>query len=185
MREIPLTRGCVALIDDEDYGRVVAAGSWAAYPQPSGKFYAARRFAKGGRSKTVYLHQFLMMPPPGHWVDHINGDGLDCRRSTNLRCCTPSQNRQNAPAPAVRKAPFKGIAHRSRNSWQARITLAGRTIQIGSYPSATEAALAYDEAAKLYFGEFAHLNFPNGVHASETMHGAAKCLSPPVTVNFR
>ena len=82
MREIPLTRGKAAIVDDEDY-ESLSLHHWSC----SKTGYAMRGFREGG--KMVYLkmhHAILGKPLQGYVVDHINGDRLDNRRC-NLRLC--------------------------------------------------------------------------------------------------
>ena len=42
----------------------------------------------------VTMHRFLLKPKIGILIDHINGNGLDNRRS-NLRECNSTQNNAN------------------------------------------------------------------------------------------
>lgn len=87
---IPLSRSLVTLVDDEDAALVHSAGPWCFKPRSDGNGgYAITT------NPTVYLHRFLMEPPDGLVVDHINGDGLDNRRSANLRVVTQSTNLLN------------------------------------------------------------------------------------------
>lgn len=85
MKEIPLTDGLAALVDDEDYERLarykwsVAWGSW--YP------YAQARVD----GKRVLMHRLLTNAPAGYEVDHVNGHSLDNRRG-NLRVVTRQEN---------------------------------------------------------------------------------------------
>lgn len=92
MAKIALTQGKFALIDDEDLPYVLQF-TWYAARCPDGrtgyfeKWYA-RRSSKTGPK---YLHRELMRTPKGVVVDHINGDGLDCRRE-NMRNTTQKHN---------------------------------------------------------------------------------------------
>src|SRR5262249_1508361 len=52
---------------------------------------------------------------------------------------------------------FKGVS-RQRSKWAARICVDGRRIYLGAYSTPEKAAAAYDEAARLYYGEFASTN---------------------------
>jgi hypothetical protein len=94
------------------------------------------------------------MPPEGLQVDHIDGDGLNNRRS-NLRVATKQQNNWNVK----RDGRLKGV-YPSGTRWAARINLNGKEIHLGVHATIEEAAHVYDAAAIHYFGEYACLNFP-------------------------
>lgn len=91
-REIELSRGLVAIIDEEDYW-LVSQFKWRANPLRNDRFYARTRIPNG--DKKMYMHCLIAGFPPFH-LDHINGDSLDNRRS-NLRPATNSQNGANRP----------------------------------------------------------------------------------------
>jgi len=56
---------------------------------------------------------------------------------------------------------YKGVVYRAHKKlWVARISVNRKRIYIKSCKSEIDAAKAYDEAAKKYYGEFAYLNFP-------------------------
>ena len=93
MKEISLTKGLVAIIDDEDFERV-SRYKWVSLKNKR-TVYASRSSDLKGGKKTMYMHRFIMNPPSDMQVDHINGDGLDNRR-VNLRVCTQSQNLKNS-----------------------------------------------------------------------------------------
>ena len=97
-------------------------------------------------------------------IDHINGDALDCRRS-NLQACTHQQNIMKQRHQTTARSPFKGVVQ-FRNKWRARITLNGKTMHLGLFGSAIEAARAYNEKAKELFCNFANLNEVNHVPTS-------------------
>lgn len=153
MNAIPLTRGLVALVDDEDYERVAAFGSWSgARYSRSGLFYASR--ASSGT--TIYMHRFILSASKGEEVDHRNHDGLDNRRS-NLRLATKSQNHGNerkTDLPTTSR--FKGVSASLKKGWRAQIMVNGLNRHIGYFVSENDAAAAYAEAARAAFGEFAN-----------------------------
>jgi hypothetical protein len=151
--EIPLTKGYVALVDDEDYA-LVSAHNWRARGSEDRSVGLYAHATICGRD--VRMHNLIMSPGHGQRVDHRNGDGLDNRRIANLRTCSRLQNDQNKRKSAARR--FKGpMLYRGR--WQAQICVGGRTRFLGLFKSEIVAARAYDIAALEHFGEFANLNF--------------------------
>jgi len=158
-REIPLTRGQCALVDDADFETVVSAGKWQAAPGCN-TFYARHAYRRDGKVRHVHMHTLLLM---SLGVDHIDGNGLDNRRQ-NLRPATGSQNAMNRATPRDNTSGFKGV-HRNRLRWQAQIKAGGRRISLGTFDTPEEAARAYDAAALHHFGAFARPNFPQEIGA--------------------
>jgi hypothetical protein len=154
MREVPLTRGMVALVDDEDYERVAGFG-WFALT--NGRVtYAARKHA----GSTVYMHLDVVGASDSRQVDHRDGNGLNNRRS-NLRWATRAEQGRNRPCYRNNAAGLKGVQRvQESNRWRARITFEGRTHNLGCFGSPEDAAHAYDDKAREVFGDFARLNFP-------------------------
>ena len=111
-----------------------------------------------GVFRTKSMHNIILNTPNGMICDHVNGNGLDNRRS-NLRCVTYSQNRMNA-GKNIGESKYKGV-FRSREKWCASIYVNNKRIYIGYYESDSIAAKAYNDAAIKYFGEFARLNVIN------------------------
>jgi len=153
--EIALSRGLVALVDDADVQRILAAAPWHAYPSGD-TFYARHSITP---SRQITLHAFLT---GWAFVDHVNRDGLDNRRE-NLRPATNSQNQMNARMHSNNTSGFKGVQRCGRLTWKAHIKLDSRRLHLGTFDTPQEAAHAYDEAAAHYFGEFARPNFPESV----------------------
>jgi hypothetical protein len=148
---IPLTKGKYALVDQEDFARVNYLCHWT---------WHTAGYAYGSMSKTRHLlHRIVVNAKLGQHVDHINGNKLDCRKA-NLRICTVSQNQANRKISANNTSGYKGIVNHKRGPkcWQARITVDQKAISLGYYADPKDAARAYNEAAKKYFGEFAKLN---------------------------
>lgn len=159
MREIKLTQGKVALVDDEDF-EVLNKYKWHAY-KSGNLYYAGRGVYENGKVYSVKMHrQILGLTNPKIHCDHKNGNGLDNSRN-NLRQCTHAQNQRNVSARACNRSGFKGVSWHSRDErWEVRIRIAGEKKHIGYFKSVLDAANAYDIAAKKYHGEFAKLNFP-------------------------
>jgi hypothetical protein len=99
MREIALSKGLVALVDDADFDRL-SSYSWYAHSSNGGKVYAARKVAiknpPGRHGYGVeYMHHAVAGKPDAGVVDHFNGNSLDNQR-LNLRPCTQSVNILNS-----------------------------------------------------------------------------------------
>jgi HNH endonuclease/AP2 domain len=93
---------------------------------------------------------------PARQIDHINGDKSD-NRLVNLRQATPSQNGHNRGPQINNLSGYKGV-HRRGSRWAAQIKVGGRHIRLGTWPTAEEAAAAYDTAVRLFVGEFGKTN---------------------------
>lgn len=142
----------LASVDKEDYSRFVNV-SWLAVIGTSGIIYAYNRSAGG------FLHTLIVNPKPGYMVDHIDRDGLNCVRS-NLRQVTASQNQMNKIKQYNSVSNYKGVSWDiTRNRWIVFIRVNGKLKFLGRYIDEVEAAKAYDNGAKKYFGEFARINF--------------------------
>jgi hypothetical protein len=149
-REIPLTQGKVALVDDADYP-LVSQFSWQAAPDKH-TWYARN-------SENARMHHMICPPPVGYLTDHKDGNGLNNTRA-NLRIATHQQNCANRRLRCDSQNRYKGIERLSPNRWRAIIGIDGKTKYLGSYKTDEAAARAYDAAARTYFGEFARVNFP-------------------------
>jgi hypothetical protein len=158
MRTIPLTQGKVAIVDDDDFERLNQF-KWHALRNGPRIWYAVRlvRPDPDGPQRAVLMHRLIIGNHSG-WTDHINGDGLDNRRS-NLRVCTRSQNLANSKLRSDNTSGFKGVcrfAVKRPTSKKWRAKLAGQLV--GNFHTKEEAAQAYNRAAKETYGEFALLN---------------------------
>lgn len=162
-REIPLSRGRVALVDDADYDWLMQ-WKWAYGPNShEGTGYAVRTVRtpiegiKGGfTSTTIRMHRLILQATEGVEVDHIDGNGLNNTRA-NLRICTGKQNRRNKPKRQGCASTHKGVTP-WKGRWMSRIVIDYKTIYLGLFTSELDAARAYNEAALKYHGEFARLN---------------------------
>jgi hypothetical protein len=155
MKSIPLTRGYVALVDDEDY-EAISAFKWSAH-RHARTCYAARAVIDCGQHRSLLMHRVILNAPPGIQVDHVNGDGLDNRRA-NLRLATRSQNQHNQRISLANSSGFKGVSYDSaRASWRAHIMVNRRRIWLGRFTTAEEAAAAYRAASTKHHGAFGRL----------------------------
>jgi len=161
MKEIQLTRGYIAIIDDKDFDEL-SKYAWSARVMSDGRVYAWRSCLtselQSMRLFSIGMHRQIMDCPKGMHVDHRDGDTLNNTKS-NLRICTNAENSRNSKAPKNNTTGFKGVSIQNGRIY-GRIKFEGRDIHLGRFDSIQDAAIAYDEAAIKYFGEFARLNFP-------------------------
>lgn len=154
---VPMAGGHFALVDDADAERVLAL-----------RWYRQHRYAVNGRGGSkptlggrIYLHRFILNAPDGVLVDHINGDGLDCRRE-NLRLADHSLNALNRQY--RNSTQFRGVS-KGRTGWDAAVSVRGQRFVTRRHDSPEAAARAYDELATRHWGDAARLNFPTGARA--------------------
>ena len=154
MKEIPLTQGKVAIVDDRDYPKL-ARHKWSAL------LVGKNWYAVNGGGKTFkYMHRLILKTLPGYQIDHRNHNGLDNRRS-NLRLCNRSQNSFNRAPGRHSTSRYKGVYWRkTRSKWQVSISVNSCLRYLGIFRHEVIAAKRYDETAKAVAGEFAWLNFP-------------------------
>lgn len=160
MKEVRLSKGAIAIVDDVDFEFASSHKYWI-----NSWGYAYRSIWLGQHNKpqhkNVSLHRELMgVTDPRVLVDHINGDTLDNRRC-NLRLSTKSTNGCNRPKTRANTTGYKGVVlHTQCKSprWMATITVHGKHKYLGLFPTPEEAAKHYNEAALLHFGEYARLN---------------------------
>lgn len=109
------------------------------------------------QGKYFRLHQILLgFPKSG--IDHIDRNPLNNRRS-NLRLCNQQQNTANTGLFKHNSTGYKGVSwDKGRNKYIAKIKLNGKTINLGRYAAAEDAAIAYNKKAKEVFGKYARLN---------------------------
>lgn len=157
IRQIELTRGEVAAVDDCDYNDLVAMGPW----QCSGDGYAEHSVGRGGVFKKIMMHR-LILERMGFSdfarSDHINRVRLDNRRS-NLRPATASQSCCNRAKFKESSSKYIGVCwYKKYQKWVARIQVAGKRQTLGYFNDPQDAARAYNKAAKKLHGKFATLN---------------------------
>lgn len=146
-----LTRGYEAMIDAEDVHLVENYNWWAS--SCGGLHYAVRTGPRPMQKKS-YMHREIMDAQEGFCVDHINGNGLDNRKS-NLRVCTHSQNQRNQGTPRHNSSGFKGVCwSKDKQKWQAGIKINGKNKFLGRYETPEEAHKAYCDASAKYHGAF-------------------------------
>lgn len=157
MKEIQLTRGKVALVDDEDYERVSQV-HWC-LDKGVNTFYA-RTYKRIGKKKiSIRMHRLILNAPKGMEVDHKDGNGLNNQKE-NIRLCTHAENQQNKQTQKNNTSGYIGVQwSEDKKRWVVYLTVNKKQKYFGSFRDKVEAAKAHDKATLKYRGEFAFLNF--------------------------
>lgn len=161
-REIQLTQGQVAIVDDEDF-EYLNQWKWChTKSRGSNTGYAMRaQIYSDGTREGFRMHRVVLNTPEGKSTDHINGNGLDNRRC-NLRIATNSENQYNKGKYKNNISGYKGVHwDKYAKKWKAQIRISKIETHIGLYVDVVDAALAYNAMATKYHGEFAQLNSIN------------------------
>jgi hypothetical protein len=156
-KEIILTQGKVAIVDDEDF-EYLNQWKWCV-SNTCGKFYVGRSITVSkNKQKRILIHRFIMKPDKGMVIDHLDGNPLNNQKN-NLRICTHSDNMRNCKISIKNTSGYKGVSFvKKNNTYKSAIKFNKRTIYLGYYIDPIDAARAYNTAAIKYFGEFANLN---------------------------
>jgi hypothetical protein len=154
-REIVLTKGQVAIVDEAD---VPLLGPWkwrANWDKTTQSFYAVR--TEGWKRKySISMHRTILGLPFGdpRIGDHINHDTLDNRRS-NLRIVEPLQSTWNKRVYKNNVLGLKGVRINGNGRYAARISRPdGFRQSLGTFASPEEAYFAYCKAVTEQRGEF-------------------------------
>jgi hypothetical protein len=135
MREIPLSKGLVAIVDDDDF-EALSQSNW--YAKKEGRTYYAY--------KTERMHSLILRAPRGMSVDHLDGNGLNNQKS-NLRVVTHRVNCQNKHSP--KSSIYPGVSWRKdRKKWAAKISIGGKGKYLGQFDNEVDAARAYVRACE-------------------------------------
>jgi HNH endonuclease/AP2 domain len=146
-----------ALVDDEDYKWI---SQWHWYTNNTKRVLRHYRIGKRneGKYKIIHLSRVIMNAPEDKLVDHINGNSFDNRKE-NLRLCTKAENSRNKKASKSNTSGYKGVSwSKQRERWESCIKINYKKKFLGYFNTAKEAAIAYNIAAKKYYGEFARFN---------------------------
>lgn len=91
------------------------------------------------------LAQQYKSRPKSCYVDHINQDKLDNRR-TNLRFVTPLESSHNMPIKSDNTSGVTGVSKTKNGKYRAYITINQKQVSLGHYSTLKEAAEARLEA---------------------------------------
>lgn len=151
MKEMPLTQGLVAFVDDDDYEKL-SCYNW--YVNHYG--YAVRS-VKGDCNKKIFMHREILGVKTYSkiHVDHINRNTIDNRKE-NLRECNRSENQSNRSKQSNNKSGYKGVSWAPwAKKWRAQIGFKGTNKKLGYFSTPEAAHDAYCIAAKNLHKEFA------------------------------
>jgi len=144
----------VALVDDDDF-EYLNQFNWTVDQRSYGN-YAYRRIDKGTIS---IMHREIMQVTNDFIIDHKDHNGLN-NQKLNLRICTNSDNTKNRSKSIGKSSKYKGVSlYKKTNKWICQIRNNQKLIFLGYYETEIAAAKVYDNAAKIYHGEFANPNF--------------------------
>lgn len=149
MIEHTLPCGAVVKLDDEDAH--ILTLPWRLQPYRDGKggpyVYVNRWHLPGRRKGILTMHRYILGEPPSH-IDHINGDGLDNRRS-NLRLCTMAENSWNCGVRSHSKSGIKGVMYESAGGYRRwRATVVSNGVRHRAYFDSAEDADAWARAKR-------------------------------------
>lgn len=168
MKDISLTKGYVAIVDNEDFERI-SKYKWHSLFDKSGNVYAVTgdRYKKGyNGQRKIRMHRFILNIDRFNHnkVDHIDRNTLNNRKS-NLRIANSSQNARNQSITKRNTSGFKGVVwHKRDQCYQVSIVINRVTKYLGYFEDIVEAAKAYDNAAIELHGEYACTNKMLGLY---------------------
>ena len=147
MREIVLTRGYAAIVDDADF-ESASQFKWTAQPVKRkdgtiSNVYAYRTVREGSKKHVIKLHRFLLaVSDPALEVDHKDGNGLNCQRH-NLRTATHTQNMHNRNKQSNNTSGCNGVClDKKTGRWRAYIKVNKKQITLGRFVNVLDAANA-------------------------------------------
>lgn len=143
-REIPLTRGRVALVDRADYD-ALARHKWNTVgPRDPRRQYVGRNASRRAPPpRGIYMHRVVSGAGPGDVVDHLNGNTMDNRRS-NLRVGTHADNARNKAA--WREGRVVGCYQTKSGRWRVHVGANHHTLYVGRYETQEDAHAAFRSA---------------------------------------
>jgi|SRR6266852_586992 len=143
IRGIPLTKGQIALVDEEDYQWLVQRHWYAMWSRNMRSYYAARTDYQFGEQGKILMHRAILehhgLILPGEEVDHVSHETTN-NRKVNLH---PGSHRKNMENRSDNTSGFPGVSwSKSHHKWQAQIKVKGVSIHLGYYRTSLQAYTA-------------------------------------------
>lgn len=129
---------------------------------PSGLMYAKSGKFAVAKSGSLYIVTIKRVRYMAARVLFYIKHGIDPGPSfvSDGELMSRSQIQQKKNISTGRTSIYRGVHwHKTNKRWQAKITLKGKYIYLGSYRDEVAAAEAYDAAARRLFGDLARPNF--------------------------
>lgn len=136
MKEIQLSKGMVALVDNEDY-EWLSKFKWHA--RETHKLFYAVRYKPVNVGVLMHREILGLIEDPKIHVDHKDSNGLNNQKS-NLRHSNPSKNSMHSRLRRTSQSGFKGVSKLRYGTHEARIRVGQKDINLGSFKDPKEAA---------------------------------------------
>lgn len=158
MKKISLTKGKVAIVDDEDY-KYLSRFNWTLVYSENRQM-VARKFFSGRKVNCVPMWRFILQGKVGATIMYKNKNPLDCRKE-NIAFVSVSVSRHSAKGKKKKDTKYKGVYYaknyHGKNKWLARVTKEGKTY-MKRCATEKDAVLFYNQKAREIYGDFAYQN---------------------------
>lgn len=140
---------------------IVGIEDWAPLSRYTWKLHKGGYAYRSSFGKSILMHREVASRAGflANQIDHVNLSKLDNRR-VNLRPACGVKNQYNVRSRIGSTSQYKGVYWcKARRKWRAKIRHDNGVItHIGYFDNEKEAAIAYNEAASKFHGDFARLN---------------------------
>lgn len=142
MKTIQLTKGQVAIVDDEDHEWLSLRKWQAVWNKPTKSYYANTWVAKNGKRQAHAMHRMIMNTVHFQEVDHKNHDTLDNRRK-NLQNVSHRQNCANRTDASKLGTNIERTKWSANPKFRVGVWIKGKRIHVGCFDTLKEAQEAY------------------------------------------
>ena len=154
MKELRLSNGMFAKVDDEDYDWL-SKTKWQVYRvKKTDLYYARHEYRENGISKHINMHRYIYEKYNKHCpplIDHADRDGLN-NTKINLRECDWGLNHHNAKK--RKEGCLIGVNKAGENRFRARIMKNKKSKHLVYFKTEQEAHEAFKKASLEIYGEY-------------------------------